>query len=228
MKTLSKALLALITTSVIATTGNAALFQIANGTGLTGQPYVGVKVGQYNVSPARGDFNNDNPTAYGIIGGYQYDANWGVEGEYVGSNKADFNDKRTTTIPATTTNIGTTVPQTEVKLKGTLKGETFGLYGTYKYDFPNTAVYVKGKLGIAQNKLKMATSSFTLPDNATPSNTIKFPSSSHTAKESGIAGGVGVGYHLSPAFAVEAEYSVLPKIEDSESDLITVGAKMKF
>ena len=254
MKTLSKALLALITTSVIATTGNAALFQNANGTNMTGQRYVGIKAGTYNVSPANKKINNDNdnPTAYGLFGGYQYDTNWGVEGEYVRTGEADYSYGTTikdlpvytevtipgvpavvdasgnVTTPATpsTSRIDTAYESKDIRIQGNIKGETLGLYGTYKYDFPNTAIYVKGKLGIAQNKLKFDIPNYTVTNSKQQG--IRYKGSQSSIKESGIAGGVGVGYHLSPAFAVEAEYSVLPKIEDSESDLITLGAKMKF
>ena len=51
--------------------------------------------------------------------------------------------------------------------------------------------------------------------------------------ESGLAGGVGLGYNLSPNASLEAEYTRLPSVDvmnnDSvDTDLVTVGAHYKF
>lgn len=246
MKTLTKALFVLVATSAVSVGANAALFQTTG----TGQPYAGIKAGQYNVSPANKDVKgeNDNPTAYGLFGGYQYDANWGVEGEYVTTDKAkynyDYTDKKVpvyTTIPAipavkdASGNVTTEAVPASIKtdyetqtnrVYGKIKGETLGLYGTYKYDFPNTAIYVKGKLGVAQNKLTVDVPNYSILNSK--EQVIPRAGGKTSFKESGLAGGLGLGYNLSPAIAVEAEYNVLPKIEDSSSDLTTIGAKVKF
>ena len=51
--------------------------------------------------------------------------------------------------------------------------------------------------------------------------------------ESGVAGGVGLGYNLSPNASVEAEYTRLPSVDVTnnvsvDTDLVTVGAHYKF
>ncbi|MFP3366527.1 hypothetical protein R0J93_23065, partial [Pseudoalteromonas sp. SIMBA_148] len=59
MKTLQKTLLALATGSLLTVSAQAA---VNYGNGYTGQPYVGAKVGQFDL-----DINNaDDPTAYGV------------------------------------------------------------------------------------------------------------------------------------------------------------------
>lgn len=253
MKTLNKMLFALVATSAVSIGANAAIFQ-TNG---TGQPYAGIKGGVYNVSLSpitiagkEAKDSNDNPTAYGLFGGYQYDSNWGVEGEYVRTGKADFSYTTTSeeipvytqvpavaeikdasgnvTTPATPATTTVSKETGKIGAKGDIKGETFGLYGTYKYDFPNTAMYVKGKLGIAQNKVTFEVPSYKMENSK--GQVVPMPATGwqQSWKESGLAGGVGVGYNVSPTVAVEAEYAVLPKLEHSDSDLITIGAKAKF
>ena len=64
MKTLNKTLLALIAGTVVTAGANAALYQ-TNTVGYTGQPYVGVKAGQFNTDADR--FDADNQTAYGCV-----------------------------------------------------------------------------------------------------------------------------------------------------------------
>lgn len=188
MKTLNKTLLALLATSAVSVGANAALY---NSTGVAGQPYVGIKAGQSQV-----DIDGaDKPTAYGIYGGYQFDPAWGAEVEYVGSNKADLKDGSTKV--------------------GTIESQTFGGYGTYKYGIPNTALYAKGKLGVAQSKLKVK-------------DTLDNVNYKADASKTGVAGGLGLGYNLSPMVAVEAEYAFSPKVEDIKTDAWTIGAHMKF
>ncbi|MGP5179329.1 outer membrane beta-barrel protein, partial [Psychrobacter aquimaris] len=83
MKTLQKTLLALAAGSLLSMGAQAA---VSYGNGYTGQPYVGVKVGQFDL-----DVNGaDKPTAYGVYGGYNFDPNFGIEAEYVGSDDADY------------------------------------------------------------------------------------------------------------------------------------------
>ena len=122
MKTLQKTLLALAATSLVSVGAQAA---VAYGNGYTGQPYVGVKVGQFDL-----DQNGaSNPTAYGVYGGYNFDPNFGVEAEYVGSSDADY-------------------------YNGEVDAKTYGAYGTYRYTLPNTALYGKAKLGVAKTEIE--------------------------------------------------------------------------
>lgn len=253
MKTLNKMLFALVATSAVAVSANAAVFQNSG----TGQPYAGIKGGVYNVSlnpvfidGKEAKDSNDNPTAFGLFGGYQYDANWGVEGEYLRSGEADYSYTASSdkvpvytevpavaavtdasgkvTTPASPARVDTTYETNKIGAAGNIKGETLGLYGTYKYDFPNTAIYAKGKLGIAQNKLEFDVPTARALNSKSQVVSVGGTQWKQSIKESGLAGGVGVGYNVSPAIAVEAEYSTLPKIEESSSDLITIGAKAKF
>lgn len=122
MKTLQKTLLALAVGSLVSVGAQAA---VSYGNGYTGQPYVGVKVGQFDL-----DTNGaSDPTAYGIYGGYNFDPNFGVEAEYVGSDDANY-------------------------YNGDVDAKTYGVYGTYRYGFNNTPVYAKGKLGVARTEIE--------------------------------------------------------------------------
>lgn len=122
MKTLQKTLIALAVGSLVSVGAQAA---ITYGNGYTGQPYAGVKVGKFDL-----DTNGaDDPTAYGVYGGYNFDPNFGVEVEYVGSSDADY-------------------------YNGNVDAKSYGAYGTYRYYVPNTALYGKAKLGIAKTKIE--------------------------------------------------------------------------
>ena len=184
MKTLQKTLFALAAGSLLSVSAQAA---VTYGNGYTGQPYVGVKVGQFMVD----DDNLDNATAYGVYGGYNFDSNFGVELEYVGSSDTD---------------VDTNGVDGEYDLK------TYGAYGTYRYAFPNTGLYAKGKLGIAKTKADLS-----VRDN--------FGNSANVSdSDTGVAGGIGLGYMVTPNMNVEAEYALI----DSDADLLTVGAHLKF
>ncbi|WP_350561647.1 porin family protein [Psychrobacter sp. CAL346-MNA-CIBAN-0220] len=176
MKTLQKTLFALAAGSLLSVGAQAA---VSYGNGYTGQPYVGVKVGQFDL-----DVNGaDKPTAYGVYGGYNFDPNFGVEAEYVGSDDADYYNN------------------------GDIDAKTYGAYGTYRYAFPNTGIYAKGKLGVAKTKVE--------------ANTLL---TSYSDSDTSLAGGVGLGYSVNPNFGVEAEYDLL----GSDANLMTVGAHLKF
>ncbi|HCT74601.1 porin family protein [Psychrobacter aquimaris] len=180
MKTLQKTLLALAAGSLLSMGAQAA---VSYGNGYTGQPYVGVKVGQFDL-----DVNGaDKPTAYGVYGGYNFDPNFGIEAEYVGSDDADY-------------------------YNGDIDAKSYGAYGTYRYQFPNTALYAKGKLGVAKTEIE--------------GNYLVEDSNRKTISkdDTSLAGGVGLGYSVNPNFSVEAEYDML----GSDADLMTVGAQLKF
>lgn len=126
MKTFYKSMMALAAASVLSVSANAA---VSYGQGYVGQPYVGVKVGQF-----KSDLDNldtKNPTAYGVYAGYNFDPNFGAEVEYVGSDKADAHF---------------------AGVKGDFDVKSYGAYGTYRYFIPNTAFYGKGKIGIARTE----------------------------------------------------------------------------
>lgn len=167
---------------------NAALYNHSTTSmGYAGQPYVGVKAGQFMVDDA------DNAPAYGVYGGYNFNPNWGVEAEYVGSSDTD------TDVSGIDYNA-----------------QTYGAYGTYTYNFANTPVYAKGKLGLAKSEVKIKADGH---DNV-------------TADKTGVAGGVGLGYNMSPNVSLEANYDIRPKAEnggtDTKVDMWTIGAHYKF
>ena len=124
MTTLQKTLIALATGSLLSVSAQAAV-------NYTGTPYVGVKAGQFMLDDD-GTQKLDKATAYGVYGGYNFDPNFGVEVEFLGSDDAD------------------------VRVNG-VDGEydvkTYGAYGTYRYYLPNASgLYAKGKLGIAKTE----------------------------------------------------------------------------
>lgn len=180
MKTLQKTLLALAAGSLVSMGAQAA---VSYGNGYTGQPYVGVKVGQFDLDVD----GADKPTAYGVYGGYNFDPNFGIEAEYVGSDDADY-------------------------YNGDINAKSYGAYGTYRYQFPNTGLYAKGKLGVAKTEIE---------GNYLSSNSKR---NTISKDDTSLAGGVGLGYSVNPNFSVEAEYDKL----GSDADLMTVGAQLKF
>lgn len=180
MKTLQKTLLALAAGSLVSMGAQAA---VSYGNGYTGQPYVGVKVGQFDLDVD----GADKPTAYGVYGGYNFDPNFGIEAEYVGSDDADY-------------------------YNGDIDAKSYGAYGTYRYQFPNTGLYAKGKLGVAKTEIE---GNYLVKD---------AERKSISQSDTSLAGGIGLGYSVNPNFSVEAEYDKL----GSDADLMTVGAQLKF
>ena len=192
MKTLQKTILALATGSLLSMGAQAAV-------SYAGQPYAGVKVGQYNP-----DVDGvDKATSYGVYGGYKMANNFGVEAEYLGTDDKTYQENAIT--------------------ESEYSGKTYGLYGTYDYTFPNTALYAKGRLGVAKNEIDL--------ERKVKRTGI---SSSNTISDTGIAGGVGLGYNVTPMASVEAMYNMYPTIEgenntaDVDVSGITLGAHLKF
>ena len=179
MKTLQKTLLALAAGSLLSISAQAA---VSYGNGYTGQPYVGVKVGQFDLDVD----GADDPTAYGVYGGYNFDPNFGVEVEYVGSDDADY-------------------------YGGDIDAKTYGAYGTYRYAFPNSGLYAKGKVGIAKTELEASA-------------TVAGVTRSESVDDTSLAGGIGLGYAVNQDLSVEAEYDIV----GSDTDLMTIGAQLKF
>lgn len=179
MKALNKAILALGASSVLAMSANAAM---TYGSSAAGQPYVGVKVGQIDADKAK------KATAYGIYAGYNFDQNLGAEVEYLGSEDKGYvtnNQNRK------------------------YDAKTYGAYGTYRYHFNDTPVYVKGKLGLAKTDVS---------DKALNANSII------KKDTTGLAGGVAVGFNANQNFGIEAGYNYL----SSDANMWGVGAHLKF
>ncbi len=149
-----------------------------------GQPYVGAKIGQFMVD--EGDL--DDPTAFGAYAGYNFTPEFGMEVEYVGSSEESINISG-------------------VNIDYDLK--TYGIYGTYRYAFPNTALYAKAKLGFAKAEIDVEASDFNVSD---------------SDSDTGVAGGIGLGYSVSPNLAIEGEYAIVAE----DVDLLTIGANFKF
>lgn len=124
MKTLSKAMFATTAALAMTVSANAA---VSYGSSV-GQPYVGVKVSQFDVDVA----GAPKSTGYGVYGGYNFDQHLGAEVEYQASEKKDYS-------------IGAARYEYDVK--------SFGAYGTYRQHLANTPFYAKGKLGVANTKI---------------------------------------------------------------------------
>lgn len=179
MKTLQKTLIALAVGSLLSVGAQAAP---SYGDGYTGQPYVGVKVGKFDLDVD----NSSKPTAYGVYGGYNFDPNFGIEAEYVGSDDADYNG-------------------------GDIDAKSYGVYGTYRYYFPNVPLYGKAKLGVARTKV----------EGDYRRNNVGYD---YSDSSTSVAGALGAGYMVNPNFGIETEYA----IQNSDANLFTLGAYYKF
>lgn len=180
MKTLQKTLLALVAGSLV-TVGAQAAVQ-------TAQPYVGLKVGQFDVDKAK-----DEAFSYGAYAGAQLTPRVGIETEYMTTNDEDY-------------------------ARGVeYDGEVYGLYGTYTINAATTPVYAKGRLGVARTEIDVDGNTTGL---------------SGKNKDTGFAGGLGLGYNIAPNAAVEVAYEWYPSVYDGYRDYdvngITLGANFKF
>jgi len=182
MKLLNKALVSVLLGSVMTMSAQAAISYT------NGQAYVGAKVGKFMVDAD----DMDDPTAFGVYAGYNFNPNFGAEIEYVGSNDADID-------------VGSGI-NAEYNLK------TYGAYGTYRYQFPNTGIYAKGKLGFAKTEVEVDV------------NDVYGNSGAGTGSDSGVAGGIGLGYSFNPNMSVETEYDYVAE----DTTLLTIGANLKF
>ena len=151
-----------------------------------GQPYVGAKIGQFMID--EGEL--DDPTAFGAYAGYNFTPEFGMEVEYVGSSEESINISG-------------------VNVDYDLK--TYGIYGAYRYVFPNTALYAKGKLGFAKAEINVEANGFG-------------GSASDSDSDTGVAGGIGLGYLVNPNIAIEGEYALVAE----DLDLLTIGVNLKF
>ena len=191
MKNLQKVLVALSVGSLMSVSAQAAI-------NYAGQPYAGVKIGQY--SP---DEVEDDAFSYGVYGGYKFTNQFGIEAEYLTTSDADaFEDEFE---------------------KNEYSADVYGLYATYDYAFPNTALYAKGRLGVAKNEIDVDYND----------KIISSDSDSRSFSDTGVAGGLGLGYNITPMASIEAMYNFYPSIELDDGDEIdangiTIGAHLKF
>lgn len=86
---------------------------------------------------------------------------------------------------------------------------TYGLYGTYKYGFTNLPIYALARVGVA--KVRVETNEL---------------GDKYKYEESGIAGGFGMGYNVTSAVNVEAQYNMFDN--DADARIWSVGANYKF
>lgn len=181
MKLFTKAALVLATSTAFAVSAQAANF----GALSTGNAYVGVKAGQFLFDSSYE--NLDDLTAFGAYAGYNFDQNFGVEAEFLGTKKNNFRDIIE------------------------YHAQSAGLYGTYRYNFETVPVYAKAKLGLSTAKVKA--------ESITP-NLIFDESSSET----GVAGGLGLGYKPTQNIGVELAYDRVA----GDLNLVTLGAHFAF
>jgi len=191
MNTLQKALLVLSVGSLMSVSAQAAL-------NYAGQPYAGVKIGQYSPDEAE-----DDAVSYGVYGGYKFTPEFGIEAEYLTTSDTDAYEDRFE--------------------KSEYSADVYGVYGTYDYTFPSTALYVKGRLGVAKNEIEVE-----ITDKVS-----SVFNESFSVSDSGVAGGLGLGYNITPMASIEAMYNFYPTIEfddgeDLDSNGITLGAHFKF
>ena len=195
MNTLQKALIALSVGSLLSVSAQAAV-------NYAGQPYVGIKVGQYNPDIDDSD-DIDSATSYGVYGGYKFTPEFGVEAEYLTTSDEEVYDNAFE--------------------KSEYSANVYGIYATYDYAFPTTALYAKGRLGFAKNEVNVDV-------------TNKISSSlneSFSESDTGVAGGLGLGYNFTPMVSAEAMYNFYPSIDlgdgdDFDASGITLGAHFKF
>jgi OOP family OmpA-OmpF porin len=123
--------------------------------------YAGLNLGRSSVSTPSGVvLTKKNDTVYGVIGGYQFNQNWGVEAQYTGAGK----------IPTTT--FSGKADTFSVAAIGTMPvSDTFSLYGKLGYASTKSKVSGAGVTGATRGA---ATYSLGVQYNATPDVGIRF------------------------------------------------------
>ena len=199
MDALQHTLLALLAGGLVSVSAQAAIF---SSTGYASQPYAGVKIGQY--SPDIDDADDiDDATSYGVYGGYKFTPEFGVEAEYLTTSDEEVYDNALE--------------------KSEYSANVYGIYATYDYAFPTTALYAKGRLGFAKNEVDAEyTDKFISANNE-----------SFSESDTGVAGGLGLGYNFTPMVSAEAMYNFYPSIDlgdgdDFDASGVTLGAHFKF
>ncbi|WP_296405110.1 porin family protein [Psychrobacter sp.] len=196
MKTLHKTLLVLATGTLFTAGAQAA---ISYGNGMTAQPYLGAKIGQYDLNID----NADKATSYGVYGGAKFTPYFGLEAEYLTTSDENAGE--------------------DAVSKSEYSADTYGLYATADYAIPSAnGLYAKGRLGYAKNKVEVK-------------DTVKSTNVKDTTKidDTGVAGGLGLGFNVSPNASIEAMYNWYPSIDVDNGDSIdasgvTLGAHVKF
>ncbi|MCH8619896.1 outer membrane beta-barrel protein [Undibacterium sp. TS12] len=146
------------------------------------QAYVGATVGQARWNADCNGTTNckTNDTSFNILGGYNFNANWGIEASYysLGKIKANF------TNVVTYGNVG--------NITGEMKATGIDLAGVYRTQFNNNWGMF-AKLGIARTKGEgtiFLNNTGILADSKNSTN---------------VMAGLGVTYAFTPNFAVRAE-----------------------
>lgn len=191
---------------------NKALFSVLLGSVMTmsAQAAVSYTNGQAYVGAKVGQYDpevdndsaDNDATSYGVYAGYNITPEFSVEAEYLGTTAEDAYN------------------DSFEKLE--YDASVFGLYGTYHYTFPNTGLYAKGRLGVAKHEVDF---DYTDKEDS-------FFDESFSISDTGIAGGLGLGYNITPMVGVEAMYNMYPTIDvdgvDYDASGITLGAHVKF
>lgn len=123
--------------------------------------YAGLNLSRSSVSTPSGTvLTKKNDTVYGVIAGYQFNQNWGVEAQYTGAGKF-----------ATTTSSGK-ADTFSVAAIGTMPiSDTFSLYGKLGFASTKTKVSGTGATGASRSA---ATYGLGVQYNATPAVGIRF------------------------------------------------------
>lgn len=181
-----KSALVLATASVCQSASAANLF----GGTVDGKPYVGVKVGKLDYS------GKVKPMSYGVVAGYQYDPNVGVELEYLGSEEKKESG---------TVRIGAGDQAVDVAYAGSVKGRHYGVYGHYRYNFDQSPIYAKGRVGLVNSEVNIKTT--------TTDERFDF---ARKQTSTGMALGANVGYQATPNLGVELGLTRYQKLKSQD------------
>lgn len=152
---------------------------------------LGLTLGQVDFDLPKSSF------AYGIKGAYQFDENIGIEGQYLATDGKEF---------------------TANNRRQDFDGESYGLYGSYKYTLNSSAVYLKPKLGVSRTELDVVKiRDAKLIDASVIQEEISDDKTS-------VSGGLAVGYQMGDKYNFELGYDYL----NSDTDTITLGFNYKF
>jgi OOP family OmpA-OmpF porin len=167
------------------------------------QGYLGLGGGQSNIRlDCTGTTSCDRTdTAFKLFAGYQFTANWGVEGTYFDQGKA--------TVTATDLELG--------EVAGAFKGYGFGLYAVGVLPFDKASIFAK--LGAVSTRVKLEASSSI------------FGTAGASERHTRPAWGLGAGYEFSDAWSARLEYErVRVKFMDEKvkASLVTVSAVYRF
>lgn len=195
---------------------------LQNDLGMT----VGVKAGVLNAGLGK------NPISVGVSIAKPYTQNFGVEAEYVYSQRVNYTTSEGVVHKTGDKGADDSQPTMTPIYYSTKAGTTLGAYGTYRYHFADDSpLYVKAKLGVAYSAVEGARVYFqkgieeatdkkgdiveTKVENRIVSNIGR--------SSKNMSAGLGVGYRMGD-LALEAEYTRLNK----DSALMTAGATMRF